>query len=246
MEMITIKKLTGLTSIEVAEITGKQHKHIMRDIVDEMGKLGDEIGRSIFGLSSYVNSQNKEQPMYNLTKDGVLQLGARYDAKIRFSLIQRMNKLEEERKFNIPTTLSAALFLAADQAKVIEEQVEVIETLNVKIVEDTPKVNFATALANSKDTMLVRGLARMLKQSGIDTGGNRLYEILRVEGYLGKEGTEYNLPTQKSMNLGIMEVKTSVGKSANGNEKQNRTTVITTKGCSYFVNLFKKSNVIAI
>ena len=88
LDLINRNENKTMTSLEVAEITNKQHSHIMRDIRDETDKLGVEIGRHIFEPSYYINSQNKKQPMFELTLDGIIQLGARYSAEIRYKLIQ--------------------------------------------------------------------------------------------------------------------------------------------------------------
>ena len=91
MQLTTV---TQMTSLEVAEITGKQHSHIMRDIRDEIEKL--ELQRisteSIFGLSEYQDRTGRTLPMYVLTREGVLQLAARYDAVVRFKLIEKVSQ----------------------------------------------------------------------------------------------------------------------------------------------------------
>lgn len=91
MQLTTV---TQMTSLEVAEVTGKQHSHIMRDIRDEIEKL--ELQRisteSIFGLSEYQDKTGRTLPMYVLTREGVLQLAARYDAVVRFKLIEKVSQ----------------------------------------------------------------------------------------------------------------------------------------------------------
>ena len=91
MQLTTV---TQMTSLEVAEVTGKQHSHIMRDIRDEIEKL--ELQRisteSIFGLSEYQDRTGRTLPMYVLTREGVLQLAARYDAVVRFKLIEKVSQ----------------------------------------------------------------------------------------------------------------------------------------------------------
>ncbi|MGL4970238.1 MAG: Rha family transcriptional regulator [Cetobacterium sp.] len=96
MNLTKFNNQTTMTSLEIAEITGKEHRNVTRDIEDEICKLGEKISQLIFEQSNYTNERGKTYKCYNLTKDGVLQIGARYDAKIRFSLIQRMNQLEEK------------------------------------------------------------------------------------------------------------------------------------------------------
>ena len=90
MQLTTV---TQMTSLEVAEITGKEHKSVLRDIRDEIEKL--ELQRisteSIFGLSEYQDKTGRTLPMYVLTREGVLQLAARYDAVVRFKLIEKVS-----------------------------------------------------------------------------------------------------------------------------------------------------------
>ena len=92
--MNELTTITQMTSLEVAEITEKQHSHIMRDIRDEIEKL--ELQRistqSIFGLSEYQDKTGRTLPMYVLTREGVLQLAARYDAVVRFKLIEKVSQ----------------------------------------------------------------------------------------------------------------------------------------------------------
>jgi len=83
-----------MTSLEIAEITGKEHYNILRDIRDEIDKLGTQRGQLIFEESYYINEQNKQQPMYIANIQGILQLGARYSADARYRLIEKVTKKE--------------------------------------------------------------------------------------------------------------------------------------------------------
>ena len=83
-----------MTSLEIAEITGKEHYNVLRDIRDEKDKLGTERGQLIFEESYYINEQNKKQPMYVANVQGILQLGARYSADVRYKLIEKVTKKE--------------------------------------------------------------------------------------------------------------------------------------------------------
>ena len=132
-ELITTENIKTMTSLEVAELTNKDHKNILADIRDEISKLGEERGRLIFQPIEYLDNRNRKQPAFNITLDGVLQLGARYDAVIRFNLIQRVKELQA--KVKVPTTMKEALLLAL-------EQQEKIEALELKVIEDKPKVEF--------------------------------------------------------------------------------------------------------
>ena len=96
MQDLKVIEKVEMTSLDLMELTGKQHSHIMRDIRDEIEKLGDEVGLSIFGLSSYINSQNKEQPCFRMSKDGAMQMALKYDAKTRYKVIKKIEEQEQE------------------------------------------------------------------------------------------------------------------------------------------------------
>lgn len=111
--------------------------------------------------------------------------------------------------------------------------------LQAKIELDKPLVLFAESLQVSKDSILVADLAKLLKQNGINVGEVRLFRWLRENGYLIKSGSEYNMPTQRSMDLGVMEIKVGYRGSSDGTTKITRTSKITGKGQIYFINKFK-------
>lgn len=131
--------------------------------------------------------------------------------------------------------------------KTIEKKSREIEEKDKMIQLQQPKVLFADAVLGSENSILVGELAKILKQNGVDTGQNRLFDWLRDNGYLIKrKGEDYNIPTQKSMNLGIMEVKKRVINNPDGSTKVTRTVKITGKGQVYFVNKFKISKQISM
>jgi len=104
---------------------------------------------------------------------------------------------------------------------------------------DRPKVIFAEALETSNTSILIGELAKILKQNGIDIGQNRLFALLREQGYLGRKGEYYNMPTQRSMELGLFEIKTRTINNPDGSVRVTKTTKVTAKGQMYFVNKFK-------
>lgn len=120
-----------------------------------------------------------------------------------------------------------------------------IQALEAKIESDRPKVLFASAVSASNTRILVGELAKILRQNGIDIGQNRLFRILRNEGYLIKrKGTDYNMPTQKSMDNDWMEIVERTGTKKDGTTVVYKTPYVTGKGQIYFVEKFlgKKSN----
>ena len=107
------------------------------------------------------------------------------------------------------------------------------------IDEQKPKVLFANTVATSKDSVLVGGLAKILKQNGVDIGANRLFEWLRQEGFLCKsKGENWNAPTQRSMEQGLFEIKVRTINNPDGSTKITRTPKVTGKGQIYFINKF--------
>lgn len=120
-ELINIETKNTLTSLEVAEITGKDHKNILADIRDEISKLGEERGRLIFQQSYYTNLQNKQQPMFLLNYKGVLQLGARYNAETRFKLIEKIEQLQK------PMTVEDMIIMQANEMKSVKHRIDVVE-----------------------------------------------------------------------------------------------------------------------
>lgn len=108
-----------------------------------------------------------------------------------------------------------------------------------KIALDAPKVLFANSVEASSMAILVGELAKILKQNGVDIGQNRLFEYLRENGFLIKrQGTDYNMPTQKAMNLGLFEIKETVINHSDGHITVSKTPKVTGRGQQYFINKF--------
>ena len=118
-----------------------------------------------------------------------------------------------------------------EQKRRIAEQSE-----HIKVLE--PKARFADAVAASDGACLIGELAKMLRQNGLDIGQNRLFEILRQDGYLGKTGSNRNVPTQKAMDLGLFRIKETAITHSDGHVTINRTAKVTGKGQTYFISRY--------
>lgn len=113
------------------------------------------------------------------------------------------------------------------------------EQLQLEVEESKPKVVFADAVSVSDTTILIGELAKLLKGNGFEIGQNRLFERLRQDGYLIKrKGTDYNVPTQMAMELGLFKVKETVITHSDGHTTISKTTKVTGKGQQYFINRF--------
>lgn len=125
------------------------------------------------------------------------------------------------------------------QSHMIEDYAKKIEVLENKVREDKPKVLFAESVTASKTSILVGDLAKIIKQNGIDIGQKRLFEWMRENAYLIKrQGSDYNMPTQKSMELELFEIKETAVTHSDGHISINKTPKVTGKGQVYFINKF--------
>ena len=114
-----------------------------------------------------------------------------------------------------------------------------LKEARAKVEEMKPKALFADAVSTSDTSILVGELAKLIKQNGVDMGEKRLFEWMRGNGYLiGRRGTDWNMPTQKSMELGVLEIKERTINNPDGSVRITRTTKVTGKGQVYFVNKF--------
>lgn len=236
-------------SREVAEMTEKEHKHLLRDI---QGYL-DILGKSNFGPtdffieSTYMSSQNKTLPCYLITRKGCDMVANKMTGEkgVLFTAAYVTRFEEMEQKFKnpyaaqIPPTYADALRLAADQQETIQQQAAQIE-------EQRPKVIFANSVETSKASVLIGELAKIIRQNGVNIGRDRLFEWMRTNGYLEKRGENRNLPTQKAMDMGLCEIKKTTINNPDGTNRVTRTPKITGKGQIYFVNLFLKREVKAL
>lgn len=130
----------------------------------------------------------------------------------------------------------------------LKEEREQKKLLQAKIESDKPKVLFADAVSASKTTILIGELAKLIKQNGVEIGQNRFFTWLRDNGYLIKrKGTDYNMPTQYSMELELFTVKETSITHSDGHITVSKTSKVTGKGQEYFINKFlNKDEAIAI
>lgn len=165
------------------------------------------------------------------------------DMAKEISMIQRNEKgkqarryfLQVEKAWNSPEMIMKRALQFADKK---------IETMQEKINMDKPKVLFADSVTASHTSILVGDLAKLLKQNGLNIGANRLFVLLRERGFLIKrKGTDWNMPTQRSMEMDLFEIKERTHSNPDGSIKITRTPKVTGKGQVYFINKFLKEGV---
>ncbi|HEM3681600.1 TPA: phage antirepressor KilAC domain-containing protein [Streptococcus suis] len=143
--------------------------------------------------------------------------------------------IQVEKDFNSPEKIMARALLMADKK---------VHQLEAQIEADKPKVLFADAVSASHSSILVGDLAKLISQNGFKIGANRLFAWLRENGYLIKrKGCDWNMPTQKSMELGLFEIKETTITHADGHISISKTVKVTGKGQQYFINKFLANDV---
>lgn len=214
-----------MTSKEIAEITGKQHAHVMRDI---RGLLEQGVNESNFGLVEYKDAKGENRPMYVLTKKGCLILASGYDAVLREKIINRWEELEmkEKQKFQVPTTFAEALRLAAEQQEKIEEQQKLIEV-------QRPKAEFYDDVVDSKDAIDMQAVAKVINMG---MGRNKLFEFLRNNKVL----MQNNQPYQSYVDMGWFRIIESKYTKPSGDICINLKTVVFQKGVDGIRKLIKQ------
>lgn len=167
------------------------------------------------------------------------------DMAKQICMIQRSEKgkqyrqyfIDLEKAWNTPEQVMARALKLADRT------IDTLKEDNKKLIEENermkPKEIFADAVSASTSSILIGDLAKLLRQNGVDIGAKRLFEYLRNHGYLIKrKGSDWNMPTQKSMNMGLFEIKESTHIDGNGCNIVTRTPKATGKAQIYFVNKF--------
>lgn len=159
-------------------------------------------------------------------------------------MLQRSDKGKEFRRYfiKIEEQWNTPEAVMSRALKLVNKKLEEIKHINIKLVEkveqDKPKVLFADAVETADTSILVGDLAKLIKQNGVDIGQKRLFNWLRERGYLIKSGNSRNMPTQKSMELKLFEVKERTISNPDGSVRITKTTKVTGKGQQYFINKF--------
>ena len=194
-----------VSSRQIAESFGKEHKHVLDAVKNLVAE--NSAAKSMFHGTTFEN-RGKQYPMYLMNRDGfsLLAMGFTGKAALEWKLkyIAAFNEMEKKLTEQ-PPQLTRSQLLATALIAAHEE----LEEKDKQIAELTPKGVFADAVSASKKSILVGEMAKLLSQNGIDIGQNRLFDWLRRNGYLIKDPkrSDYNLPTQRSMEMGLFEIK---------------------------------------
>ena len=226
-----------LDSREVAEMVGKEHNKLLRDVRVYITQLNaSKVGHTdFFTESQYTDKSNRQKPCYLVTKKGCEFIahkltgvkGTEFTAKY----INRFHEMEDTIKTQLPQGNDLIALAVIEAQKMIAERDKQIERMK-------PKEIFADAVSASKDAILIGDLAKLISQNGYRIGQNRLFDWLRNNGYLIKSGSSRNRPMQRYVEQGLFEVKETAINMPNGNVRTALTTKVSGKGQQYFVNKF--------
>lgn len=184
----------GMTSLEIAEVTGKQHAHVMRDI---RKLLSQGVAESNFGLGSYTDTNGQERPCFNLTKKGCLILASGYDAVLREKIINRWEELETEKR-KLSRKELALMVIQAEEEK--ERLALENEEKQKKIEKLQPKADFAEAAFKAEGKVDIGQAAKILN---LGFGRNTLFKKLKEKGVFFNDRNE---PKQKYIDAGYFEM----------------------------------------
>lgn len=242
-ELLKINYETEQPTVSARELyEGLEIKTAFKDWFPRMAAYGFEENQDFILVAQKRATNNPKNPVatYNDYQISV-------DMAKQICMIQRSEKgkqyrqyfIDLEKAWNTPEQIFARALKMADQ------KIEKLKESNAGLLEDVermrPKEIFADAVKASTSSILIGDLAKLLRQNGVDIGQKRLFEYLRNHGYLIKrKGSDWNMPTQKSMNMELFEIKESTHIDGNGCNIVTRTPKATGRGQIYFVNKFLK------
>lgn len=221
---------------DVAEILGYSNpQKAIRDHVDEEDKTLNES----FTVNGTMAVLINESGLYSLVLSSKLPTAKRFKRWVTSEVLPAIRKtggyIGGAENMTEAEIMARAVLIGQ---RTIEEQKRKIDNLQNEIDVNRPKVLFADAVSDSHTSILVGELAKILRGNGCNIGQNRLFERLRNDGYLMKCGTSKNIPTQRAMEMGLFEIKEGSYINGNGVNVITKTTKVTGKGQTFFVNKF--------
>lgn len=245
-EIIKLGRTDTMTSLEIAEITGKKHAHVMRDI---RSLIEQGVNGSNFGLVNYKDKKGEVRPMFELTPKGCLILASGYDALLREKIINKLEELEKNHReqYQVPQSFSEALMLAAKQQEKIEQQQLALESKNKEIVqlsatitEMQPKVSYVDTILSCKETVTTTQIAQDYGQSA------KAFNILpRNFGVQHKVGGQWILYA-KYLPCGYVQSETVSITHRDGSAGSVMHTKWTQKGRLFLYNELKKHEILPL
>ncbi|GAX06986.1 phage-related antirepressor [Secundilactobacillus pentosiphilus] len=245
--LVSLKEKQVVTSsLNVAKTFGKQHKHVLEAIDNLVAEISatksssPKLRSQMFAEGTYINRGKRYRQIF-MNRDGFTLLAMGFTGykatNFKLEYIEAFNSMEK----TVATKAKDSYMIddPVERAKRWIEEQRKTKELEEENTSMQPKAVFADAVAVSHTTILVGELAKLLKQNGIDIGQRRLFTWLRENGYLIKrKGTDWNMPTQRSMEMELFEIKEGSFAHSDGHTSITKTVKVTGKGQQYFINKF--------
>lgn len=238
---VTINDEPYFVGKDVATILGykKPENAIANHVENE-----DKTTTLIQGTGSNYKSKSviiNESGLYALILSSKLPTAKEFKHWVTSEVLPAIRKhgayMTDEKAFNV-------IHNADGLADLLQQAADQLKAKDIQIAEMKPKALFADAVSTSNSSILIGQLAKILRQNGVNIGQNRLFAWMRKNGYLGTRGSNRNVPTQRSMELGLFKTKETVINHSDGHTTVNITTKVTGKGQQYFINKFLSASVI--
>ena len=233
---VEINGESWLVGKDVAERLGyKDTSDALKKHVDEEDKLTRRFADSGQNREMYVIN---ESGLYSLVLGSKLPNAKKFKRWVTSEVLPAIRKhggyLTAEKVEEALLNPDVLIRLATE----LKDEREARRALESKVAEDAPKVLFAQAVEQAENSILVGDLAKLIKQNGTDIGQKRLFERLRADGYLGTRGENYNMPTQRAMEMQLFRISERTINNPDGSIRLTRTVKVTGKGQVYFINRY--------
>ncbi|MCT7884052.1 MAG: phage antirepressor KilAC domain-containing protein [Lactobacillus iners] len=220
---------------DVADVLGYSNpQKAIRDHVDEEDKTVNE-SFTVNGTKAVLIN---ESGLYSLILSSKMPNAKKFKrwvtSEVLPAIVHKGVYMTDKKAYDITHDRSGATL-----ADLLQQAADQLKQKDIQIAEMKPKALFADAVATSNRSILVGELAKLIRQNGVDIGQNRLFIWLREHGYLIKrKGTDYNMPTQKAVAMGLFQIKETSITHSNGTVTLTKTAKVTGKGQQYFINKF--------
>lgn len=222
---------------DVCDVLGLRSPDVKQRLSDDVVSthtVKDALGRD--NTASIVN----EDGLYDVILESRKPEAKAFRKWVTSEVLPTIRKTGSYSINQVPNEVSTYLEMSEeDRAIAYFQERKEKKQLEAQILLQAPKVAFAESLETSSDSILIGELAKLLKQNGIDIGQNRLFQRLRDEGFLGRRGEYYNIPTQRAMEMRLFEIKTTTINTPEGETRVKRTPKVTGRGQLYFINKFR-------
>ncbi len=233
---VTVNSEPWFVGKDIAEVLGYAEPR------SAVSKKVEECDRGVAEMETPSGKQNmtiiNESGLYALIFGSKLESAKRFKHWVTSEILPTIRKTGGYVS-NDDMFINTYLPFADDQTKMLfKSTLETVKALNKQIETDKPKVLFANAVETAQNSILIGDLAKLIKQNGVNIGQKRLFDWMRGNGYLIKNGVSKNMPTQKAMDLKLFEIKERTVNNPDGSVRITKTTKVTGKGQSYFINKF--------